>query len=63
MTVMEEEYLEDGGIRVVAKIPAKDIHAMPGPAPEKTQETAGGPFRVSLDEWYKIVKKLVKIER
>jgi hypothetical protein len=63
MTIVEEEYLEDGGIRVVAKVPATDTHVTSGTTYEKTQETGGGPSRVSLDEWYRIVNKSVKIER
>jgi len=62
MNVIEEEYLEDGGIRILAHVSAKDVRVSSGVTAKKPKETGRGPLRVTLDEWYKIIKKLVRIE-
>lgn len=65
MTVIREEYLEDGGIWILAQVSAKDIKVLSGLISKKPKEkeVAGGPVRITLNEWYKIIKKLVRIEQ
>ena len=63
MTIKEEEYLEDGGIRILAQVSAKDVKVSSGVTAKKPKETSRGPLRVTLDEWYKIIKKFVRIEQ
>lgn len=63
MNVIEEEYLEDGGIRILAHVSAKDVRVSSGITAKKPKETGRGPLRITLDEWYKIIKKLVRIEQ
>lgn len=63
MTVISEDYLEDGGIRILARVSSKDINVSSGVMSVKPREKGNGPVSVSLDEWYKIIKKLVKIEQ
>ena len=62
MAVIEEEYLNDGGVRIIAKIPFKSIAAYSKAVTKRTAEKSQGPSRVSIDEWYEIIKPLVKIE-
>ncbi len=63
LTIIEEEYLEDGGIRILARVSAKDVNVSSGSISKKPKETWLGPLKVSLDEWFKIIKRLVKIEK
>ncbi len=64
LTVVEEEYLKDGGIRITAKVPKRNIVVSAGRAAAvRKAEQSGGPESVSLDEWYKIIKDLVKIDK
>ncbi len=63
MTVISEDYLEDGGIRVLARVSARDINVSSGVMSVIPGEIRRGPPSVSLDEWYKIIRKLVKIEQ
>lgn len=63
LTVIEEEYLEDGGIRILARVSTKDVNISSGAVSKKPKETWLGPLKVSLDEWFKIIEKLVKIEK
>ncbi|TAN41568.1 MAG: hypothetical protein EPN25_04650 [Nitrospirae bacterium] len=67
ITVLDEEYLVDGGVRITARVPKKNIALSRARGPvERTEprksESSGGPQRISLDEWYTIIKKLVRIE-
>ncbi|MBA4374226.1 MAG: hypothetical protein C0402_15350 [Thermodesulfovibrio sp.] len=84
LSVVEEEYLKDGGIRITAKVPKKNIAVSSvsrtegrrpdgaGEAgteagrvgiPEGSGDVFKAPERVSLDEWYKIISNLVRIEK
>lgn len=63
MTIIDEEYLADGGIRITAQIPSeKVILFSSGSAAGKQGKEGMGPRRITLDEWYRIIKKLVIIE-
>ncbi|MHB8881791.1 MAG: hypothetical protein ACYC69_09845 [Thermodesulfovibrionales bacterium] len=68
ITVLDEEYLVDGGVRITARVPKRNIalSAARGPAartePRKS-ESSGGPLRVTLEEWYAIIRKLVRIDK
>ena len=61
MTIIKEEYLEDGGIRVTARVTSDNAASRNQGRAEIVQGQTSGPFRVSQDEWYGIIKKLVKI--
>lgn len=72
LSVVEEEYLKDGGIRITARVPKKNIVVSAGSRTELRRPEGGaegpgevlrGPEKVSLDEWYKIINSLVKIEK
>lgn len=60
MTILEEEYLKDGGIRILARVPAENV-SITSTTVIKTNKESGSPSRVSLDEWYRIITPLVKI--
>lgn len=63
MTIMEEEYLKDGGIRILAKVPYRSITLTSKDTTSKRYHARGhAPSKVSLDEWYEIIRPLVKIE-
>jgi len=66
LTVLETEYLEDGGIRILARVPVKNITVSSNTVksiPKNPRETLLGPLRVTLNEWYRIIKKLITIEK
>ena len=63
LTIIDEEYLEDGGIRIRARIPEQNISVSSHAVPGKLHETRLGPIKVSMEQWYKIINKLVKIEK
>lgn len=64
LTVVKEEYLKDGGIRITAKVPKKNIAVSSGLRTEvRGTKEGSGPERVSLDEWYKIINELVRIDK
>jgi hypothetical protein len=72
LTVVEEEYLKDGGIRITARVPRKNIAASSKSRTdlrrtevprEGFSEKVRGPERVSLDEWYKIINNLVRMDK
>lgn len=61
MTIIREEYLKDGGIRITANVPSNAI--VPSAGPERRRaDSGGGPQAVTLDEWYSIVNRLVRYE-
>lgn len=62
MTIVQEEYLEDGGIRLRAELPAKDITVHSEVPSGKVRET-GGPLPVTLEEWFTIIRKSVTITK
>lgn len=61
MTIVQEEYLKDGGIRITAKIPTGNIRSSAGPE-MKRSGSRQGPQAVTLDEWYSIISNLVRYE-
>lgn len=72
MTVLNEEYLKDGGIRLTALIQVKDVTvtsssaaASKAAASKKPveMERSTGPSAVELNEWYKLIEKIVIIEK
>lgn len=68
LTIIEQEYLKDGGIRILVKVPAKNITVIPDSASKKTitekpEDTHTGPLSVTVQEWYRIIKNLVRVEK
>ncbi len=72
MTVVGEEFLDDGGIRIIAKVPKKNVVTSSlaerqvrsvERSSEVPRDGLRGPVRVSLDEWYRIINNLVKIDK
>jgi hypothetical protein len=68
MTVTGEEFLDDGGIRITGRVPKKNVVSSSGLRTEVRRgeglsEGSRGPERVSLDEWYKIINNLVRIDK
>lgn len=65
MTILEEEYLKDGGIRLTARVPAGNITVTSGTASDskKRMEKSSGPSAVELSEWYKLIEKIVIIDK
>ncbi len=62
LTIEREEYLKDGGIRILARVSAGNIAASSRTSAGNRKER-GGPSKVTLDEWYKIIESLVKIDQ
>lgn len=62
MTITEEEYLNDGGMRITIKVPLKSIAVTSGTAYKKPQENRPGLSKVSLNEWYRIIESMVRFE-
>lgn len=61
MTIVKEEYLKDGGIRITAKVPINNI--LPSAGSEmRRSDPRRGTQSVTLDEWYSIIKNLVRYE-
>ncbi len=61
MSIVKEEYLKDGGIRITAMIPNKYIVPSAG-SEMKGSNSRRGPQAVTLDEWYSIINNLVRYE-
>jgi len=63
LTVEREEYLEDGGVRIFAKVSGRSLVVTPRPTREGvTEKNRGGPSPVPLDEWYRIIERSVRFE-
>lgn len=61
MTIIKEEYLKDGGIRITAKVQNNTIQ--PSADSEiRRSDSRRGPQAVTLDEWYSIINNLVRFE-
>ena len=65
MTIVAEEYLEDGGIKITASVPEVSIFVPPKSEYSK-KKTGGsapsrrlGPVTVTIKEWFKIIEKVV----
>lgn len=67
MNVIEEEYLKDGGIRITALVQVKNVTVTSATtsASKKPMEIEKntGPSAVELNEWYKLIEKIVIIEK
>ncbi len=65
ITVLNEEYLEDGGIRITARVPLQNVKVSSagiGKTSKWPRGTGQEPVRVTLETWYKIIKQSVRIE-
>ncbi|MCL5023426.1 MAG: hypothetical protein M1497_08700, partial [Nitrospirae bacterium] len=62
MTVENEEYLGDGGIKIRARVRTGGVLVSPGTQKKKAGVTRNGPSPVPLDKWYAIIKRSVKFE-
>lgn len=67
MTVVNEEYLKDGGVRLTALVQLKDVTVTSATAsafkkPREIEKNTG-PSAVELNEWYKLIEKIVIIEK
>lgn len=63
LIVLKEEYLKDGGVRVVVSVPVKNITVSAKSVYEETGDAVSGPLSVTLDAWYKVIRELVTIEK
>lgn len=61
--VIKEEYLKDGGVKILISVPVKSIRVPSKTAYTKSTAAILGPLSVTLDEWYKIIRDLVRIEK
>jgi len=67
--IISEEYLGDGGVRVKASISPGDVSLLrKGEYPARTvrkdlAQRHGGPEKVTVEEWYKIISGIVKFEK
>jgi hypothetical protein len=62
MTIEREEYLEDGGVRIFARIPARSATLSPKTTKKDVAEKGTGPSAIPLNEWYRIIERSVKFE-
>jgi len=62
MIIEKEEYLEDGGVRILAIVPGRSITVSPGTTGNGVAEKSRAPSQVPLDEWYKIIGRSVRFE-
>lgn len=68
LTITTEEYLQDGGVKIEATVPQKAISLFKkekqayADIPKAGPGRVGGPSRVSIEEWYSIIAKMVKFE-
>ncbi len=66
LKILDEEYLEDGGIRITAPVARENVtvaSVVIGSASKIQRKKVPGPIRVTLEEWYKILKNLVTTEK
>lgn len=63
LTIVREEYLEDGGVRILAKVSGRNA-AVTSRAPREgvAEKGRGGPSAVPLNEWYRIIERSVRFE-
>ena len=68
MEILQEEYLSDGGIRILANVKAVDISVssesnISRPDVSRIQpHPSSGPRTVSVEEWKRIIEKMVTID-
>ena len=65
LTITNEEYLEDGGIRITARVPLQNVKVSSAGIERASKQpgwTGREPIRITLERWYKIIKQSVRIE-
>ncbi len=64
MNIISEEYVNDGGVIIKARISVHDISLLRNDKKKKDDipERQGVPHRVTIEEWYKIISGMVKFE-
>jgi hypothetical protein len=62
LVIENEEYLEDGGIRILARVPLRDVTVSAKASRSDTDRQGRKPSPVPLKEWYKIIENSVKFE-
>ncbi len=63
LTIEHEEYLADGGVRILARVPRGSVAARSRSTREGvTERGRGGPSPVPLNEWYRIIERSVRFE-
>lgn len=68
LTIVNEEYLNDGGVKIEATVPKKDVYLyskgkLPkGLTPKTGPARVEGPAKVTMEEWYQIIEKMVNFE-
>jgi len=63
LTIEREEYLEDGGVRIFAKVPGRSVAVTPRATREGvTEKGLAGPSAVPLNEWYRIIERAVRFQ-
>jgi hypothetical protein len=62
LTIEKEEYLGDGGLRIIAKVRTGNVTASTAAPHDRKPERRGGPSAVPLNEWYRIIEGSVRFE-
>lgn len=76
LTITREEYLNDGGIKIEATVSSKDLFLRKkektgktisvgtnfDPVRKEKPAVKEGPAKVTVEEWYKIIEKMVQFE-
>lgn len=75
LTITSEEYLNDGGIKIEATVSPKDLFfrkkeksgkrsggTVFDPIRKEKPRAIEGPVKVTIEEWYKIIEKMVQFE-
>jgi hypothetical protein len=68
LTITQEEYLNDGGVKIEATVSKQDISLSDKEKYPKGKRLKTGPTRmegprtVTVEEWYKIIEKMVNFE-
>ena len=60
LAIEREEYLEDGGIRIIARVPSSAV--TPRESRRGNAGTGQGPSPVPLNEWYRIIERSVRFQ-
>ncbi|MEW6417302.1 MAG: hypothetical protein AB1480_04185 [Nitrospirota bacterium] len=65
MKIISEDYLDDGGVRIEAIISSKDpsIFQKGKYVTGAFSENQGSPEKVTVEEWYRIISGMVRIEK
>lgn len=62
LTIEKEEYLGDGGLRIIAKVRTGNVTPSTTAPHDRRPERRGGPSAVTLNEWYRIIEGSVRFE-